>query len=160
VTDGDAAHGGDNRTVARARGPGAPCKLTDEVHKQIVAHLRIGAYVETAAAAAGIVKSTFYDWLRRGETGEEPFASFSADVARVTAEVEIELLCEVRTGDKDRWRSAMTLLERKFPKRWGQRTELTLKNSDSPTKEAFDALTDDELEAELRKALASGGENG
>lgn len=43
-----------------------PTILTPELAEQIAQHIRAGAYAETAAAAAGIHKETFYAWLRDG----------------------------------------------------------------------------------------------
>jgi len=43
-----------------------PEKLTPEVQQKIVDAIRLGNYIETAAAYAGISKSTLYDWLKKG----------------------------------------------------------------------------------------------
>lgn len=45
---------------------GRPTKFDPELGKQIVLAIQAGAYIETAAAAAGISKNTLYDWLRKG----------------------------------------------------------------------------------------------
>ena len=44
-------------------------KLTPELQERILLHLRVGAYVETAAACAGIHKDTFYEWMKKGARG-------------------------------------------------------------------------------------------
>jgi hypothetical protein len=49
---------------------GRPTKLTPERHRRIVEAIRAGCYAEVAARAAGIVPSTYYDWLQRGQNGE------------------------------------------------------------------------------------------
>jgi len=41
-------------------------KLDKDVIQKMVNYCRAGAYVETAAAACGIDKETFYNWLRKG----------------------------------------------------------------------------------------------
>lgn len=46
---------------------GRPTKLTPELTEKICESIRAGVYMETAAAIAGIVKSTLYGWLRRAE---------------------------------------------------------------------------------------------
>jgi len=50
---------------------GRPTKLTSEVQEKIVSAIRGGSYIETAAAYAGIVKSTLYAWLKAGERERE-----------------------------------------------------------------------------------------
>lgn len=46
--------------------PGAPTKLTPELIDKISSYIRLGAYVETAAASAGVHKATFYEWMKKG----------------------------------------------------------------------------------------------
>lgn len=43
-----------------------PTILTPDLAATVINHIRAGSYVETAAAAAGIHKDTFYTWLREG----------------------------------------------------------------------------------------------
>ena len=47
-------------------GKGRPTKLTDEVQTMICDLLRTGAYIETAAAYAGVSNSKLHEWLARG----------------------------------------------------------------------------------------------
>ena len=75
------------------RGAGRPegtTKLTEAVQDIIVTAIRAGNYLETAAAVAGIHKETFYDWLRKGASAQEPdiYSNFSDAVARALAESE------------------------------------------------------------------------
>lgn len=70
------------------------------VADRIVEAIRAGNYVETAAALAGVDKTTFYDWLNTGanavnKTGkltvkEQHCIEFSHSVARAMAESEAE----------------------------------------------------------------------
>jgi len=57
-------------------------KLHADVTEKIVSAIRAGNYAKIAAESAGISERTFYDWLQRGEAGEEPFLQFSQSVAR------------------------------------------------------------------------------
>lgn len=98
---------------------GRPTKYSPHLHRRIVLALRQGAYVETAAAAAGINKTTLYDWLKRGARGEEPFATFSADIEAAQADAELRDVKLVGEAAKTDWRAAAWRLERKFPKRYG-----------------------------------------
>ena len=46
---------------------GRPTKLNEDITEEIVKAIKLGNYLETAAAYVGISKSTLYDWLRRGK---------------------------------------------------------------------------------------------
>ena len=106
---------------------GRPTKLTPAVQARIVAHLRAGNYIETAAAAAGITKETLYDWLRRGAAETfGPHRQFSDAVQEAQAAAETDMVRLVATAAKEQWQAAAWHLERKFPDRWGRRTEVTV----------------------------------
>lgn len=70
---------------------GRPTKLTPELHKTIVGYARNGAYIETAAAAAGVAKQTLYNWLRWGaEPGGDPiYRAFAEDLHQAQAQDEM-----------------------------------------------------------------------
>ena len=70
-------------------------RLTPELIDAIVKRVRVGVFPYIAAQAVGIPKSTFYDWMRRGEKGRRPFSELRAKVreaaasARSTAEIRV-----------------------------------------------------------------------
>ncbi len=67
------------------RGPiGRPTKFTPETRELIIAAIRTGNYIETAAAVAGISKETFYAWMHKGEAEDAPeeFSAFSDAIKR------------------------------------------------------------------------------
>ena len=49
---------------------GRPAKLTPEIQARLVEALRAGNTRDAAARRAGIVRSTFYEWLERGRNPE------------------------------------------------------------------------------------------
>jgi hypothetical protein len=97
----------------------------DQVHK-LLESLAAGNYLETAAHAAGLAPVTVYNWKKRGEAGEEPYATFVQAVKRAEADAEIEAIQRVRAAGKlpQFWAAEMTFLERRHPERWGRRTEV------------------------------------
>lgn len=108
-------------------------KLTPALIEKIVGYLRAGAYVETAAAAAGISKQTLYTWLRRAvdENEEDPiFAKFAAAVEEAQALAEVRDIALIGKAAETQWQAAAWRLERKSPERWGRkdRVELSGKN--------------------------------
>ena len=84
-----------------------------------------GNYIETAADLAGITKKTIYEWLKRGDTGDEPYKSFRDAVKRAAARAEAAEVQKVRRAGEDPrfWAASMTYLERRHPDRWARRSE-------------------------------------
>lgn len=119
------------------RSVGRPTKINDETIEKITRAIKAGNYIETAAAYAGIVKSTLYDWLKRGEReqqrvaqtpratvrkSEEAFVKFSNAVKEALAESEMrDVLVISKAAEEGQWQAAAWRLERKFPDRWGRR---------------------------------------
>jgi len=82
-----------------------PTKISDQKITDVQQVILRGGYIETAAAYAGINKSTFYDWLKRGQRekdrvaknpeqrsirkAERPFVEFSDAVERALAQAEV-----------------------------------------------------------------------
>lgn len=102
--------------------PGRPEKLTPELQQKIVDAIRMGAYIETAAAYAGINKSTLYDWMKRGARAKSgKYKEFSNAVEKALAESEMRDLAVIAKASRENWQAAAWRLERKFPDRWGRR---------------------------------------
>ena len=51
---------------------GRPSKLTPELQAEIILLLKVGNFVETTCGTVGINKSTFYDWMNKGENSNHP----------------------------------------------------------------------------------------
>jgi hypothetical protein len=102
-----------------------PTKLTPERIEGITAAVRGGAYAEVAARANGISPSTYYQWMARGERGEPEFQEFSEAVreAEAVAEVNACACLEAAWSNGD-WRAAIKYLERRYPKRWAERSRI------------------------------------
>lgn len=103
-------------------------KLTPALIEKIVGYLRAGAYIETAAAAAGISKQTLYNWLRRAadENERDPiFAKFAAAVEEAQALAEVRDIALIGKAAETQWQAAAWRLERKSPERWGRKVELS-----------------------------------
>jgi transposase-like protein len=116
---------------------GRPTKLTPEVQESLVQMVRAGNYAETAAAYAGVDKTTLYDWLKRGRADrladtESPHADFSHAVEKALAHAEITDVLHIgaAAADKAHWPAAAWRLERRDPKKWGRRDKLALTGGD------------------------------
>lgn len=118
--------------------------------------IRVGAYLDAAAAAGGVSRSTLIDWVRRGERDltedrDTVMAEFKFAYDLATSDAEIIMLETIHAAathpdPKIRdWKAAAWRLERKSPARWGkQEARLT---PDVPDQEPEDLtrLSTDEL---------------
>ena len=111
---------------------GRPSKLTPERAQAIALAVSEGHYLQHAAAAAGVARSTVHNWLARGrlarerldgggepEPDEEPYLDFLDTVEgaeRCAAELGIAPIRDaMERGD---WRAAAWYLERRLPSHW------------------------------------------
>ena len=111
----------------RPRKPPAPrVTLTQEIIDDVVAVLRNGAYIETAAAIAGISKQSLYLWARQGtrdkRLGQATLnAAFADAIKSAQAQAEMDSLAAItKAAESGEWTAAAWRLERKFPTRWGR----------------------------------------
>src|SRR5690242_14094039 len=87
---------------------GRPLELTPELSDRIVEAIRLGNYLETAAALAGVTSKSVRNWLRRGTKGNDPiFVAFAQAVlcARATAEQQaLERISSDPSWQAQAWR--------------------------------------------------------
>lgn len=162
---------------------GRPKKLTPKIKKAIIEAVERGNYVETAAALAGISKTTLYDWMKRGareadrldrfpdeevDPNERPFMDFSNALTRAMAVAEDRDVQNIDKAALEDWKASAWRLERRNPERWGKKESLNAKLEHSgkdggaiETKSKFDLsnLSDEEL-ALLGNIIAKNSESG
>lgn len=105
---------------------GRPTKLVPETAKKIIELLARGNYLETAAAAAGVHKSTVYDWLKRGARSRRgAYHDFAEACDKAQAESEaLELARLEKLSLKGDFRAITWRLERRNPRRWGPQVQV------------------------------------
>lgn len=124
---------------------GRPTQLNKEKTAEICQLLRMGNYIETAAAYAGISKTTLYNWLKRGRRemdrvnqdnrrkirkAEQIYVDFVNSVEKAMAEAEIRDVQIIYNAGKDDWKASAWRLERKFPDRWGRKDSHEISGKD------------------------------
>jgi transposase len=83
---------------------GRPTKLTAEVHRQVIAYVRAGAFSWVAAEAAGVSRTTFYRWLQRGDKeGRGAYHEFAEEVRQAQAQARVAAETEVRRTSPATW---------------------------------------------------------
>lgn len=94
-----------------------PTRLSRKVIKKITQALQLGATHKLACQYAGIDRSTFYGWLRKGEQARSGslLAEFYASVEQAEGEAGVMSLAVVAKAAKQKdWKAAAWLLERRF----------------------------------------------
>ena len=84
-----------------------------------------GNYATTAAEAAGIGKSTHYEWMEKGEQGIEPYAEYADAIKKAEAIAESNAVKVIKAASLENWTAGAWYLERKFPDKWGRKDKLT-----------------------------------
>ena len=105
---------------------GRPTKLTPEVQDIIVDGINAGLTLRLTCARAGVGRTTFYDWLEKGEAAKSgALMEFSDAVSRAKADSALRLVSQITLQAPTDWRAAAFLLERRFPDDYGKRSEVT-----------------------------------
>lgn len=120
---------------------GRPTKLDPAIHTKIVALIRAGNYLETAAATVGIDPRTLRHWLRKGARGIEPYRQFAAEVDEAMGEAETAALAMLRAHGRKDWRALAWWLERTRPARFGQTLAVT-QRVESELRDGIEQLRD------------------
>jgi transposase len=117
---------------------GRPLKLSmPELQARFLANLAGALYVETACAATGIHKDTYYEWCRmaraaverlkknptsRATAKEKKLVALMAEVEKVMEEKQSRLISVIEAAAaRGFWQSAAWLLERRWPERYAAR---------------------------------------
>ena len=106
---------------------GRPSKCTPEVRAKVVEAIRLGASIEQAAAHAGLVRQTLYNWLESKGTQYQPLQR-EVEQARHDRAVGWlgRLVAKANSEDRDAWKAAAWMLERTLPEQFGPRGQLAL----------------------------------
>lgn len=127
----------------------------DDLINELINYIKVGNYVSTACAAAGVSQATYNRWLRMGQQVEEYIAgrdeeddlkdrleggelilglsaeqgrcwNFRREVIKATALGEAYAVAMVRQQMPQQWTAAMTFLERRHPNRWRRKDILEI----------------------------------
>jgi hypothetical protein len=114
---------------------GRPSTLTPDVHDRLVNAVAAGNYQEVAIAYAGVVRKTFYEWMKTARNcaerdleewtdHEKACVALRDDIARAEAQAEVRGLANISKAGESDWRADAWRLERKSHDRWGRREAL------------------------------------
>ena len=109
-------------------------KFGPELQEKAVQLAREGNYRTTIGKALGVHPDSFFRWLGIGRDDLEAerdteLARFVEAFEEAEAQWEVEKVSQINSAaasDSKHWTAAMTMMERKFPDRWGRREHVTV----------------------------------
>src|SRR5512140_887780 len=102
-------------------------KLEPALTQRLVDLIRAGNYLEVAATAAGIHRSTLHRWMRHGRAQQRGrYRKFLSAVEKAQAESESRDVAIIAKAASDDWKAAAWRLERKQPRRYGPRVAVSV----------------------------------
>lgn len=102
---------------------GRPPIFGPDICERIVELVRLGNYLETAAACVGIDRVTLRLWLTEGAKSKSAaYEDFLLSVRKAQGEAEARDLAKIDMATE--WQAAAWRLERRAPDRWGRRVRL------------------------------------
>lgn len=138
-----------------------PRKFTPDVALKVIGYIGAGCFIETAAAAAGLNKSTLYEWMKRAERNAddstEELRAWKTLLDEAEANAEARAVRGIQdAGAAGAWQAYAWFLERKYHQRWGRKDTTLLGNPDgSPlTPSAADSTDRMNTEQRAREVLA------
>jgi len=124
----------------------ARAKLDVAVTQKICDLLRAGNFIDVAADAAGVHRTTVHRWLRTGRGQKKGrYKRFFDAVEKAQAEAEARDVALIAKAASTDWRAAAWRLERKAPRRYGARVQISVQ-------EEVDSILD-RLEQDLEPGL-------
>lgn len=133
-----------------------PAPKLENIRAEFIEQVRIGNYIECAAAFVGLPKRTLYDWLMKGRRSPtvEPWGSFAREVLKAQAESESRDVLVILLASKRDWKAAAWRLERKNPKRWAQHINVDLRREIEEVLDTAEKVLPPEGYAKLLVGLA------
>lgn len=114
---------------------GRKTKLTKELTDEIVKRIRAGNYIKVACQAVGISHTAYFDWIKKGEEGIEPYDEFLYAVKKAEGEAHVNYVAIIASQAPTQWQAAAWWLERKFPDKWGRKEKIEIDKQQVSVKE-------------------------
>lgn len=108
------------------RTPGRRSKLTRDLESRLLHLVRYGVPLEVACHGAGVEGRTIRIWRRRAAEGDKRFAEVCMKIDKARAEVQANMLVQIRAHGKKDWRALAWVLERAFGEHFGFKARMSM----------------------------------
>ena len=112
---------------------------------------------EVAAAEAGIPRSTFYEGLRKGDDGKEPYAAFADGVKRADAAEHRQQVNAARESFEKNPHLRIAWIKQRWSRIYAEPTKVEVSGPDGgpiALSPVLASLPQDELEAKIKELEA------
>lgn len=107
---------------------GRPTTCTPERTKAFADAITLGMPLEFIFSYAGVDKGSYYNWMERGEKGEEPYLTFFNAIKAAEPAFIVNNLEVIKRASEKEWTAASWLLERRFASNFSRnQTRIKLK---------------------------------
>ena len=107
-------------------GEGRPTLCNARVTKVVAEGLRKGLGVRASVARASIDKTTHYQWLERGRSGEKPYSDYKDACEKAHSKFVQSKLTQIDAAADANWQASAWRLERGDPEEFGRREKTDL----------------------------------
>ena len=115
-----------DRSSNTGRTPRKQSLLHDEPRVSLLLQcISAGAPITHACKAAGIAYRTYRDWYNLGEKGDPRYVDFYERAVKADGEFVTSCVALIHRAANKEWTAAAWLLERRYPKDFGRRQEIT-----------------------------------
>jgi len=105
----------------------AKTKLTEEKIKHAVQLVEKGHMYKDIYGVLGISKTTWNNWLNKGRHAKSGiYRKFYEEIEKADSRGETYLVDKMMEVGKEEWQMYMTILERKYPDRWGKHERMNI----------------------------------
>jgi len=109
---------------------GRKTKLTPKLQTEICGYLADCCTIRTSCEAIGVSQTSFFECIRRGEAGEQPFAQFAQTITRARGRAKARIVRSLL--DERDWRGRLEILARVFPDEYGRHEVMALPQPPPP----------------------------
>lgn len=114
------------QTVAPKHSPiGHGSTFDNQKAQTIISCVSAGTPVTHACKAAGVPYRTYRDWYTKGEKGDQTYRTFYFKMLEAEGQFVTANLVTIQKAAGKTWQAAAWLLERRYPKEFGRRQEIT-----------------------------------
>lgn len=94
-----------------------------EIVKRLEIALAANNTIAISCRLAGITAAQLYQWLKKGEAGEQPYADFKRRVEVAQATAEAQNVRTITNASRRDWKAAAWLLAKRNPQDWGEKRD-------------------------------------
>jgi len=123
-----------------------PSTKYESVKDVLIPALREGMPVNQACGLCEISRTIYYEWLKKGEAGEDGFIDIVNTIKKARAEFVQERLKNIKKHANSQWQADAWLLERTYPDDFAKLDKLAMTDPSGKTEARIIYLPEEDEE--------------